>query len=135
MRVLARICSDDVLAGILNRNGLRTGRGNRWTRERVISLRSHHEIPVYSAARREAEGWMNLTDAAEVLGVSSRTLRLAVERAEMEAEHPLAEGPWVFNRRGLETEAAAKFVARVRWTNREGAIPTSQQSKLSFSTT
>jgi hypothetical protein len=29
---LARICGDDLIAGILNRNGLKTGRGNRWTR-------------------------------------------------------------------------------------------------------
>jgi hypothetical protein len=62
-----------------------------------------------------------------------RTLRLAVERGEIKAEHSLADGPWVFNRRELETEAAAKFVARVRWVNREPAIPTSQQSKFGFS--
>jgi len=135
VRVLARVSSDDQLAGVLNRNGLRTGRGNRWTRERVVSLRSHHQIPVYSTARRDAEGWMNLTEAAEVLGVSTRTLRLAVERGEIEAEHPLGDGPWVLNRRALETEAAAKFAARVRSSHREPAIPNSQQSELGFSTT
>jgi hypothetical protein len=42
--VLARICSDDLIAGVLNRNGHLTGRGNRWTRERVTALRSHHRI-------------------------------------------------------------------------------------------
>jgi hypothetical protein len=135
VRVLARICADDLLAGALNRCGLVTGRGNRWTRERVISLRSYYEIPAYSIDRREAEGWMNLTEAAEVLGVSGRTLRLAVERGEMEAEHPLADGPWVFKRGVLETEAAAKFVARVRGSHRTPVIPTSEQRKLGFSTT
>jgi hypothetical protein len=35
--------------GILNRNGLVTGYGNRWTRERVTSLRSHHRIAVYKS--------------------------------------------------------------------------------------
>jgi Recombinase len=43
VRVLALVCSEDVIAGLLNRNGLRTGHGNRWTRERVTSLRSHYE--------------------------------------------------------------------------------------------
>jgi hypothetical protein len=28
-----------MIAGLLNRNDLRTGHGNRWTRERVTSLR------------------------------------------------------------------------------------------------
>jgi hypothetical protein len=26
------IASDDLIAGLLNRNGLKTGHGNRWTR-------------------------------------------------------------------------------------------------------
>jgi DNA invertase Pin-like site-specific DNA recombinase len=135
VRVLARICSDGVIAGALNRNGLLTGRGNRWTQERVTSLRSHHAIPCYDIDKCEVEGWMNLTEAAHTLGVNSRTLRLAVERGEIDAEHPLADGPWVFNRRAMETEAAAHFLARVRGSNRNPAIPTSQQSTLGFSTT
>lgn len=45
---LARICSDDLIAAMLNRNGLKTGPGNRWTRERVTALRSHQNIPCYA---------------------------------------------------------------------------------------
>jgi len=135
VRVLARICSDDLIAGALNRAGLQTGRGNRWTRERVTALRSHHEIPCYSVERRRTEGWMNLTEAATSLGVSGRTLRLAVERREIEAEHPLADGPWVIHQRALETDATAKFVERVRRSNRHPTIPTSQQNGFEFSTT
>jgi DNA invertase Pin-like site-specific DNA recombinase len=135
VRVLARICSDEVIAGVLNRNGLLTGHGNRWTQERVASLRSHHAIPCYDADKCEAEGWMNLTEAANSLGVNSKTLRLAVERGDIEAEHPLGDGPWVFNRRAMETQAAAQFLARVRGSNRDPAIPTSEQSTLGFSTT
>ena len=111
---LARICSDDLIAGLLSRNGMLTGRGNRWTRERVTALRSHHHIPAYSSDKATAEGWMNLTKAATFVGVSSRTLRLAVDRGEIEAEHPLPDGPWIFRKRVLESEAAIQFVQRVR---------------------
>jgi transposase len=124
-----------VIAGVLNRNGLLTGRGNRWTQERVTSLRNHHAIACYDADKCEAEGWMNLTEAANTLGVSAKTLRLAVERGEIEAEHPLDDGPWIFNRRAIETEAAAQFRARLRGGNRNPAIPTSKQSTLGFSIT
>ena len=72
VRVLAHICSDQLIAGVLNRNGLLTGRGNRWTQERVTALRSHHDIPCYRADQRGAERWMNLTEAARHLGVSSK---------------------------------------------------------------
>lgn len=64
VRLLARICPDLVIASVLNRNGLRTGRGNFWTQERVTALRSHRRIHVYSIERRAAEGWINLTDAS-----------------------------------------------------------------------
>jgi hypothetical protein len=76
---------------------------------------------------------MNLTEAAHFLGISARTLRLAVDRGEIEAEHPLTDGPWVLNRRGLETEAAIALVARVQRRNQEVAIPNSQQGTLGFS--
>src|SRR5438093_1614676 len=47
-----------------------------------------------------------------VLGISARTLRLAVERGEIEAAHPLPDGPWVFHRQALEAPTAAALVAR-----------------------
>ena len=76
---------------------------------------------------------MNLTEAAHVLGISPRTLRLAVERGEIAADHPLAEGPWVFKRRDLETPAAAALVARVQRRGHDGTIPSSEQGTFGFS--
>ena len=133
VRALARICPDALIANLLNRNGLRTGRGNFWTRERVTALRSHHEIPVYSAERRAREGWLNLTEAARLLGVSARTLRLAVERGELAAEHPLADGPWIFHRDSLAEKAVVELVARARARTRGPAIPTAEQGILDLS--
>jgi DNA invertase Pin-like site-specific DNA recombinase len=135
VRVLTRICPDALIAGVLNRNGLLTGRGNRWTQERVTALRSYHGIPCYCVERRTSEGWMNLTEAARFLEVSARTLRLAVERGEIEAQHPLTEGPWVFNRRALETEAAASLLVRIARGHRTPAIPMAGQEAFDFSST
>ena len=50
VRALALTAKDDVIAGVLNRNRLKTGNGNRWTRERVTSMRCSHRIPVYRPA-------------------------------------------------------------------------------------
>jgi DNA invertase Pin-like site-specific DNA recombinase len=135
VRVLVRVCSDDVIAGLLNRNGHRTGRGNWWTRERLTSLRSHHHIPGYQPDVRAAEGWMNLTEAAQFLGVSARTLRLAVERGAIEAQHPLAQGPWVFSRQALETDAAARLVKGARQRGGTPTVPDPRQATLDFSST
>ena len=102
IRELARICSDRLIAGYLTRNGLLTARGNRWSSMAVTSVRNHRGIPVYSSETQQAEGWMNLTAAAAHLGVAAKTLRLAAERAELRANHPLHDGPWVFNRSDLD---------------------------------
>jgi hypothetical protein len=72
-----------LIAGILNRNGLVTGNGNRWTRERVTSLRSHHRIPVHKPAEDGIEPWLQLNKAAQFLHIAPKTLRLAAEAGEI----------------------------------------------------
>ena len=135
VRVLVRICSDETIAGVLTRSGLVTGMGNRWTRERVTSLRSHHGIPAYSDDRCKAEGWLTLTEAADQLHMSGITLRLAIERGEIDAEHPLTNGPWVINRRALETPRAVRFAEQPRRERRNPVSDVSGQGVIDFSAT
>lgn len=114
VRTLALICTDDRIAAFLNRNGLRTGPGNRWTRGRVVSLRNYHEIPVYSEEKRKSEGWMNLGEAATYLKVASKTLRRAAERGDVPALHPLGDGPWLFKRADLDLTTVRKGMAATK---------------------
>jgi hypothetical protein len=80
----------------------------------VTSLRSHHKIPVHRAAEDGIEPWLNLTKAAAHLGVSAKTLRLAAENAEIEALHPLVDGPWIFSRATLDKPGARALAERAR---------------------
>jgi DNA invertase Pin-like site-specific DNA recombinase len=133
--VLSCVSTDRMIAGFLNRNGLKTGRGNRWTQQRVTSLRTYHKIPNYSAERRQQEGWMNLTEAAAFLGLSSRTTRLAAERNDIRGLHPLPDGPWVFRRSDLQSDATTRLIQRIRNRRPTPAVPNSQQQSLSFLST
>ena len=133
--ILARICSDDLIAGILNRNGHLTGRGNRWTRERVTALRSHHRIPPHRRDEQQQRRWMNLTDAAALLDVSPRTLRLAIDRGDIAADHPFADGPWIISRDVLEGESAQALKRRVSRGTRRPAVRDSHKHESLFSTT
>jgi len=112
VRHLVLIANDDLIAGILNRNKLVTGHGNRWTRERVTAQRSHHNIPVYRPATDGVEPWLNLTKAAALIDVSPKTLRLAAESGEIDANHPLPDGPWIFSRAILSGSAARSLTER-----------------------
>ncbi len=114
VRQLVLVASDDLIAGILNRNGLLTGHGNRWTRERVTALRSHHKIPVFRPAPDGVEPWLNLTNAARLLGVATKTLRLAAEAGDIQGVHPLPDGPWIFGRSELDHPAAQRLSRRAR---------------------
>ena len=114
IRSLAHTCTDEVIAATLNRNNLLTAHGNRWTRELVASLRSKHKIPRDMPVDKQPPDWMNLTNAAQFLGISSTALRHAAQRGEVPAEHPLREGPWLFSRATLEGEAAKQLVNRIQ---------------------
>ena len=127
VRVLVLTCGDDLIAGILNRSNLRTGNGNRWTRERVTSPRSHHKIPVYRPSESGQEPWLNLSKAAAHLKISPKTLRLAAESGAIDALHPLQEGPWLFSRATLQSEVATAVVRRARLGSRYPTGPESKQ--------
>jgi hypothetical protein len=114
VRQLVLIANDDLIAGILNRNGLVTGNGNRWTRERVTSMRSNYRIPVFKPAEDGIEPWLNLSKAAQLLEIAPKTLRRAAEAGEIEAIHPLPDGPWIFARAALTTSAARSITERAR---------------------
>jgi DNA invertase Pin-like site-specific DNA recombinase len=135
VRQLVLIASDDLIAGLLNRNGLKTGNGNRWTRERVTSMRSNYRIPVFKPAEDGIEPWLNLSNAAKLLKIAPKTLRLAAEAGEIEAFHPLSDGPWIFARASLITTAAQSIAERARQNPRYpmGSHP-NQQSLFSSTT-
>ena len=135
VRTLALIARDDVIAGVLNRNGLKTGHGNRWTRERVTALRSHYRIPVFRAGEKGVEPWLNLSQAAALVGVAARTLRVAAERGEIDAMHPLADGPWVFSRGALVAPSARGLVEQIRSRFKHPAVQDPAQRSLFASTT
>ena len=135
VRQLVLIANDDLIAGILNRNGLKTGNGNRWTRERVTSMRSNYRISVFKLAEDGIEPWLNLSNAAKLLHIAPKTLRLAAEAGEIEAIHPLADGPWIFARAALTTSAARSITERARQNPRYPAGSDLDQQSLFSSIT
>jgi len=131
---LVLIANDDLIAGLLNRNGLHTGNGNRWTRERVCSLRSHRKIPAFHPALDGIEPWLNLTKAATLLGVTPKTLRLAAIAGEIDALHPLPDGPWLLKRMDLEGSVGQNIAARAKNRRKHPTGPGPEQQNLFTST-
>jgi DNA invertase Pin-like site-specific DNA recombinase len=135
VRVLSRIYSDEMITGVLNRAKLPTARGNYWTRALVASLRANHGIKCHDAQCQAAEGWLNLSKAARLVGVSNRTLRIAIESGYIAAERPIACGPWILNKQALDSEVATRLLNRVRIGKSATTVPSSAQAVLDLSIT
>lgn len=130
VRMLARVTDDRNIAQLLNRNRLQTVKGNPWTRGRVKDLRRSHKIKVHDADTQKREGWMTLKQASAFVGVSPRTLRLTVQRGEVNALHPLPFGNWIFLLKDLDTVEVKKRFANCKKGNRRPTIPSSKQLNL-----
>ena len=135
VQCLSLVMTDEAIARVLNRNGLKTGFGNRWIRERVAVLRSRYEIPVYSPERRTTEGWMNLKEAASYLKIAPKTLQRAAERGDVPAKHPLHGGPWVLKRDDLDTMTIQGRLVVARGGKGHPAGPNPGQLTLDLPTT
>jgi hypothetical protein len=131
----ALIADDDLIAGILNRNDQKTGNGNRWTCERATSMRASYRIPVFKPAEDGTEPWLlNWSNAAKLLPIAPKTLRLAATAGAIEAIHPLPNGTWIFARAALTPSAARSITERARKNPRYLAGSHPDQQSLFSST-
>ena len=114
VRDLARQLPDAQIARILNRLGYRTGAGNTWTQQRVISLRHAHDIPVFTVAPDSAATTLTLEQAARLLGVSTTTVRRLITTGRLPATQSVPYAPWAIAPDHLHTEAVQRAVAAVK---------------------
>jgi DNA invertase Pin-like site-specific DNA recombinase len=96
VRRLAADYPDHQIAGILARQGLRTGAGNPFTADRVRSLRVHHKIPSSTPRTPTAAATERVTvaQAARQLGVSTATVHRWLREGFIIGEQVTPNAPW-----------------------------------------
>lgn len=120
-RALARLMPDKLIAAALNRAGKVTGRGNGWTQSRVCTLRNYHQIDVYREGERQERGELTLDEAAEVLELSSSSLRRLIKENRLRAEQFCKGAPWI-----IKMEDIGKEDVIVAADQRRGRRPPSE---------
>jgi DNA invertase Pin-like site-specific DNA recombinase len=129
VRSLALVSTDQDIAKALNASAITTARGNPWTKELVRSLRSTHDIPVFSADADEE--WVTLSRAARLVGVADLTLKRAIDRGVLTASRPVARGPWILEKRELvRPEVLDRITKKPRHREDSGPVPTAKQLSL-----
>jgi len=108
LRRLAVHYSDDVIAGILNRQGRKTANGERFTANQVGSLRRYRNIPRYEPPTEPSTGELaTIRQAAKILGVYTSTLHRWLNDGFIAGEQITPGAPW---RIRITDELRARFV-------------------------
>ena len=99
---LARMLPDELIAGLLNRLGRKTGKGNNWTKSRVCSFRFARRIGVYREGERRERGELILSEAAEQLGVGRVVVRRLIRSGILPARQACKGVPWIIDKEAFE---------------------------------
>ena len=117
IRRMAVRYGDDEIARGLNKLGRRTGKGKRWTEERVHTARRSDSIPGQRRRQPDPE-ILTLGGAAKHCGVSDTTLRKLVDAGLVHVDQIVPWAPWEIRRSELETEPVHGILERVRRTGK-----------------
>jgi DNA invertase Pin-like site-specific DNA recombinase len=105
---LASLYPDDVIAGILNRQGRKTATGERFNAGHVGNLRRYRKIPRFEPPVDSPEGEpVTIKKAAEILGVAASTIHRWLNDGFIAGEQLTPGAPW---RIRITDELRTRFV-------------------------
>jgi len=111
---LAEIVPDSKIAQIFNLLQIKTASGKNWNKIRVSSFRYQHQIPVFNEANYEKQGWVNLTQAAEILGTYPITIRRLIKADIIKARQIVHYSPWIIEKEQLITAPVLQAIKKIQ---------------------
>lgn len=108
---------DDQIAGVLNRSGLRTGKGKRWNQNRVKSARSRNSIPGQSRTPHDPE-ILTLSQAAKYCRVSGKSIEKLVQAGMLKMNQVVPRAPWEIRKDDLDADPVAHIINQLRNTGK-----------------
>jgi uncharacterized protein YndB with AHSA1/START domain len=92
---LAALYPDEVIAGILNRQGRKTASGERFTANQVGSLRRYRDIPRFQPSTDPGQGEVvSIHKAAQILGMNTSTIHRWLAEGFIAGEQVTPGAPW-----------------------------------------
>jgi DNA invertase Pin-like site-specific DNA recombinase len=108
LRRLAAHYSDDVIAGILNRQGRKTATDERFTANQVGGLRRYRNIPRFQPPTEPPTGELaTIRQAAKILGINTSTIHRWLNDGFIAGEQITPGAPWQIR---ITDELRARFV-------------------------
>jgi predicted DNA-binding transcriptional regulator AlpA len=95
LRRLAALYPDEVIAGVLNRQGRKTAMGERFTANQVGSLRRYRNIPRFQPPVDEPTGELvSIRKAAQILGMNTSSIHRWLAEGFIAGEQVTPGAPW-----------------------------------------
>jgi hypothetical protein len=117
IRKMAPTYGDGQIAAVLNKSGLRTGKGKRWNQTRVATARRTYSI----AGQRIAQpnpAILSLSQAATYCGVSQYTIKQLVRCGLLENGQVVPHAPWEIRSADLDSEPVRTTIERLKRTGK-----------------
>lgn len=129
IRELAPRYDDATIAGVLSRNGLRTGKGHPWNKARVTFVRRRYDIqPDFASA--ESLGLLNMKQASKRCGVSVYVMQRLLSVGLIKNQQSVPKAPFEIPVEDLDSEQVKAVLERFRISGRldiEGEVTDRQQ--------
>jgi DNA invertase Pin-like site-specific DNA recombinase len=110
LRRLATLYPDEVIAGILNRQGRKTATGERFTANQVGSLRRYRKIPRFQPPSDPPQGELaTIRKAAKILGLNTSTIHRWLADGFIAGEQITPGAPWQIR---ITDELRSRIVAQ-----------------------
>jgi DNA invertase Pin-like site-specific DNA recombinase len=108
---LAALYPDEVIAGVLNRQGRKSASGERFTANQVGSLRRYRNIPRFQPPAVPPTGELaTIRKAAQTLGVNTSTIHRWLNDGFIAGEQVTPGAPWQIR---ITDELRTRFVERI----------------------
>jgi hypothetical protein len=117
MRQMGVRYGDDEIARVLNQLGRRTGRGKRWSEQRVKAVRYRYKISGQKRRIQDPEV-LTLSSAAVYCEVSQCTIKRLVASGLLEKKQVAPWAPWEIKRSDLDAEPVHGILKRLRETGK-----------------
>lgn len=108
---------DDEIARVLNKLGRTTGKGNRWNKQRVATVRRRYQIAGYRRKPSNLE-LLTLGEAAAYCGVSQTTIKRLVEAGVLTKDQIVPWAPWEIKRGDLDADPVHGIVENLKNTGK-----------------
>ena len=128
IRKMAVRYGDDEIAYVLTKLGRRTGKGKRWSQQRVATARRNHSIAGQKRAKPDPD-ILSMGQAARYCGVSQGTIRRLVSSGILHKDQVVPWAPWEIRRCDLDSDPVRSIVDHLLKTGKlvlTGVVSTNQ---------